>query len=213
MGYFEAARELVAMGELTKIHNSACMSAFTDRSLSEKEAKEKELERRLNMIKLLLESHQHKSSILSKKDGLNWTLLHHAAVSGFNDAVKYLVERGADVLSKNENGDTPLMNALKFLLVNDRNPSATHNCYTTENGQFGSCKTTCYDETVRYLIQSQKANISTCDNESEHILMKIIIKRMPLSLYALLKIGVDWNCRLNFSAQQCCFIYMLVVEK
>ena len=102
--------------ELTKIHNSACMNAFTDRSLSEKEAKEKELERRLNMIKLLLETHQHKSSILSKTDGLNWTLLHHAAISGFDDAVKYLVERGADVLSKDENGDTPLMNALNFLL-------------------------------------------------------------------------------------------------
>ena len=141
---------------------------------------------------------EKKSSILHRKDHKNRTLLHYAALNGFVGAVKYLVELGADVRLNDENRDTPLMIALKYSPVNDQNPSASYTCYTTNDGQFSSCKTTCYDETVRYLIQAQKANISKCDNESELILTKITKKRMPLCLYALLKIGVDWNCRLNF---------------
>ena len=183
--------------ELTIIHNSHCLDAFKDSDLCEAETKEKESKRRLNVIKLLMKTEQ-KSSNLDRKDHKNRTLLHYAAANGFVGAVKYLVELGADVRLNDENRDTPLMIALKYSPVNDQNPSASYTCYTTNDGQFSSCKTTCYDETVSYLIQAQKANISKCDNESELILMKITRKQMPLSLYALLKIGVDWNCRLNF---------------
>ena len=182
--------------ELTTIHNSNCLNAFKDSNLSDTETKKRESERRLNVVKLLMKAHEQKSPILNKKDHNNWTLLHYAALNGFDDAVKYLVELGADVHLKDENGDTPLMIALKNSPVIDRNPTASYRCYTTNDGQFGSCKTTCYDETVRYLIQSQKANISKCDNETQFMLKKIIVKRMPLSLYALIKIGVDWNCPL-----------------
>ena len=183
--------------ELTIIHYSHCLDAFRDSYLCEAETKEKESKRRLNGIKLLVET-EKKSSILDRKDHKNRTLLHYAAANGFVWAVKYLVELGADVRLNDENRDTPLMIALKYSPVNDQNSSASYTCYTTNDGQFSSCKTTCYDETVSYLIQAQKANISKCDNESELILMKITRERMPLSLYALLKIGVDWNCRLNF---------------
>ena len=178
------------------IYNSHCLDDYKDSDLCKTETKEKESKRRLNVIKLLMETDQ-KSLILDRKDHKNRTLLHYAALNGFVRAVKYLVELGADVRLNDENRDTPLMIALKYSPVNDQNPSASHTCYTTD-GQFSSCKTTCYDETVSYLIQAQKANISKCDNESELILMKITGKQMPLSLYALLKIGVDWNCRLNF---------------
>ena len=188
----------------TIIHNSYCLNAFKDSDLCEAETKEKESKRRLNVIKLLMETDQ-KSLILDRKDHKNRTLLHYAALNGFVRAVKYLVELGADVRLNDENRDTPLMIALKYSPVNDQNPSTSYTCYTTNDGQFSSCKTTCYDETVRHLIQSQKANISKCDSESAIMLKRIIIKRMPLSLYALLKIGVDWNCRLNASTSAMLF--------
>ena len=150
--------------ELTIISNSDCLDAFKDGDLCETERKEKESKRRLNLIKLLKQEIQKKSSILYKTDPKNMTLLHHAALYGFDNAVKYLVELGADVRLKDENGDTPLMIALKFSPVYDQNPGSSHTCYTTNDGVFSSCKTTCYDETVKYLIQ--KANISKCNNES-----------------------------------------------
>ncbi len=177
-------------------YNSYCLNEFKDDNLSDTEKIEKESERRLNIIKSLIETHQQKFSVLHKKDHHNRTLLHYAAAYGFNDAVKFLVELGADKLPKEENGDTPLTTALKYSPDNQLNPSASYRCYTTNDGQFSSCNTTCYDETVRYLIQSQRVNISNCDPESALMLKQVITKRMPLSLYALLKIGVDWNCRL-----------------
>ena len=173
-----------------------CFKGCENDNHSNEEKIEKEIKRHLNIIKLLMETHQQKSSFLYKKDHENKTLLHYAALSGFAGAVKYLVELGADVLLKDNNGDTPLMIALKMSPFNDLNPSSSYRCYTTNDGQFGSCKTTCYDETVRYLVQSQKANISKCDDESALMLEQVIIKRMPLSLYALMKVGVDWNCPL-----------------
>ena len=174
-----------------------CFKGIEDENISDEKKTEKKIKKHLNTIKLLIEKHQWKSSILHTKDLENKTLLHYAALGGFDDAVKYLVEHGANVYSKDKNGDTPLMNALKISQVNDQSPSSSYRCYTTSDGQFGSCKTTCYDETVRYLIQSQKATISKCDGESALMLKLVIQNRMPLSLYALLKIGVAWNCPLT----------------
>ena len=178
------------------VYNSYCLNDFKDGNLSDTEKIKKESERRLNIIKLLIETYQQKFSVLHMKDHDNWTLLHYAAANGFDDAVKFLVELGADKLLKDKNGDTPLMIALEYSPVNRLNPTASYRCYTTDDGQFSLCNTTCYDETVRYLIQSQRANISNCDHESGRMVKQVIRKRMPLSLYALLKVGVDWNCRL-----------------
>ena len=186
-------------GEIRRNHKSNCLNTFKDSNLSAAQTNENESKRRLNVIKLLMETRKQKSPLLGYKNYKNMTLLHYAALNGFIDAVKYLVELGADVLLKDGNGHTPLMIALKYSpVINDRNPGTSYRCHTTNDGQFSSCKTTCYDETVRYLVQAQKANISKCDNESGLILKKVIGKQMPLSLYALLKIGVAWNCQLNF---------------
>ena len=177
-------------------YNANCFEATEDGNLSKDKKIEMKIKKHMNIIRLLMETHQRKSSLLHKKDHENKTLLHYAALNGFDDAVKYLIELGADVLSKDDNGDTPLMIALKSSPFNDRSPGASYRCYTTNDGQFSSCKTTCYDETIRHLIQSQKANILKCDSESAAMLKLVIHKRIPLSLYALLKVGVDWNCPL-----------------
>ncbi|CAB3985373.1 Ankyrin repeat domain-containing 50 [Paramuricea clavata] len=184
--------------EAETVYDSYCLNAFKDDNLSAEEEMKEESGRRLNIIKLLIETHQQKAFILCKKDHHNRTLLHYAAANGFTDAVKYLVELGADKLLKDKNGDTPLTIALRNSPVYDVNHIASYRCYTTNDGQFSLCNTTCYDETVRYLVQSQRANISKCDNQSAFMLERVILGQMPLSLYALLKIGVEWNCRLNY---------------
>ena len=175
------------------IRKTYCMGLFIGGSVSETEEVSKESEKHLSIIRLLIQM-QDELLIYDKKDDDNLTLLHHAALFGFNVAVKYLVELGADQFVKDKNGYTPLMIALQVAPSNDLNPSSSYRCYTTRDGLFSSCKTTCYDETARYLIDSQRANISKCDDETAQMLYTVIIKRMPLSLYALLKIGVDWNC-------------------
>ncbi|CAB4010755.1 ankyrin repeat domain-containing 50-like [Paramuricea clavata] len=172
--------------------SSNCLKVFQDRNLSEEEKAKKESERRLRIIKLLIKTHQREFSISDiGYDGL--TLLHYAARYGFKDAVKYLVKLGADVfLEKDGTGITPLMLAIGVL--NNLHPSASYRCYTTNDGQFRSCNTTCQDDVARYLIRLQKLSILKCDNESLLMLHLVILNRMPLSLYALLKVGINVNC-------------------
>ena len=177
------------------VYTSRCLNALKDSILSEADEL-KESERRLTIIKLLIETYQKQFVVVQKKDHRNRTLLHFAAAYGFNDAVALLLELGADKRLKDMNGNTPLMVVLRNSPVHDLNPRFSYRCYSTNDGQFSSCYTSCYDETARYLIQSQRSNISKCDEESALMLTQVIIKRMPLSLYALLKIGVDWNCQL-----------------
>ncbi|XP_028393202.1 uncharacterized protein LOC114517613 [Dendronephthya gigantea] len=177
-----------------KIYSSYCLKAFAANSLSEAEEMQKESERRLNMLKLLIDAHHDKLLVLYKEEN-EMTLLHYAASFGFTDAVKYLVELGANTLLTDKNGNTPLMNALKNSPVNS--PTVSYRCYTTNDGFFTSCTTNSYDESVSYLIKSQRASISKCDHKTAFMLKNVILKRMPLSLYALLDIGVDWNCRLH----------------
>ena len=182
-----------------EINASPCFMAFRDSNLSEEKKRRKGSERRLNVIRILFETH-HRETFVSYKKNDGVTLLHHAASHGFDDAVKYLVELGADFLFKDRMaGLTLLMFALDKSPVNDLHPFPSYRCYTTRDGQFRSCHTTCYDETSRYLIQAQRANIAKCDAVSASMLRMVIQKRMPLSLYALLKIGVDISCQGNES--------------
>ena len=176
---------------------SRCLKAFEESKLSGVEKTKKESERRLNIIKMLIETHRKYELSRKIQDGM--TLLHYAALFGFEDAVKYLVDLGADELLKNQHGDTPLMIALKTSPVYDLYPSVSYRCYTTNDGKFRSCNRTCYDEIVRFLIQSQRSRFSKCDTENKYILQQVVVKRMPLSLYALLKIGVNSKCLFNES--------------
>ncbi|CAB3997984.1 Ankyrin repeat domain-containing 50 [Paramuricea clavata] len=182
--------------ELKPERISYCLKAFQDSNLSVEEMTKKESERRLRIIKLSIETRQRELLVSYRKDdGL--TLLHYAAFHGFEDAVKYLVTLGADINLKDKYHNSPLMIAVKKSPINDLHPSASYRCYTTNDDEFRSCNTTCYDEIARYLIQSQRVNISKCNRESSFLLRQVILKRMPLSLYALLKIGVDVNCHDN----------------
>ncbi len=155
-------------------------------------------EKSLAVTKLLIESYksyEEKLLIINKKDDEGMTLLHHAVVYGFEDAVKYLVENGADTRIKNEDGDSPLTLAFRVYEGTSPNPNAWYRCYFTNDGKFSSCNTTSYDEIVRYLIWSERMHLSKCDARSAFLLNKIIKRRMPLSLYELLKAGVDMNCK------------------
>ena len=174
-----------------RFSESHCLKTFQEKNLSELGKAKIESERRLNIIQLLIRTYR-KYLFARIEDGM--TLLHYAASYGFEDAVKYLVDLGADELIKNHHGDTPLTLALKYSPVSDLHPSVSYRCYTTNDGQFRSCNTTCYDETVRYLILLQRSSFSECDSESKYMLEQVIVKRMPLSLYALLKIGFYLNC-------------------
>jgi ankyrin repeat protein len=175
-----------------------CSGAYyedEDRNLSLGDWIQSLSKKRLAIIKLLVESYNEKSFILNKKDDNGLTLLHHAVRNGFDDAVKYLVEIGANTQIKDGDGDSPLTLALGRH-NQDSSPSrnAWYRCYTTNDGQFGSCNTTSYDEITRYLIWWERTNFTKCDARSASLLKQIIEKQMPLSLYELLKAGVDMNC-------------------
>ena len=140
-------------------------------------------------------SYEDKLLFLNKKDDEGMTLLHRAVKNGFEDAVKYLVESGADTQIKNKDGDCPLTLALKSYDKISPNRDAWYRCYVTNDGKFGSCKTTSHDEIIRYLIWTERARLLRCDTRSAFLLNKIIEKQMPLSLYELLKAGVDMDCQ------------------
>ena len=177
-----------------KVITSNCLKAFEGSSLSEAEEIRQESERRIKILRILVEAHQNKLSVLYKEDD-EMTLLHYAALYGFTDAVKYLVELGADILLTNKNGYNPLMISLNVSPYNT--PRASYRCFTTSDGLFTSCTTTSYDETVSYLIQLQRANIAKCDHKTALILETVATRGMALSLYALLDKGVNWNCAIN----------------
>ena len=150
--------------------------------------------KRLAIVKYLIESYENKTYILNEKDGGGRTLLFHAIEHGFEDVVKYLVEAGASTQVKDRNGENPLKMPFKLENVASTNHNASYRCYTTSDGEFGSCNTSSYDEIFRYLIWWERANIAKCDGRSESLLNTVIVKQLPLSLYELLKAGVDMNC-------------------
>ena len=180
------------------VDRSFCPEIDEDENLSLGEWTRRVSEKSLAVTKLLIESHksyEDKLLIVNKNDDKGMTLLHHAVKYGFEDAVKYLVERGLDTRIKNENGDSPLTLALRLYDDTPPNPNAWYRCYFTNDGKFSSCNTTNHDEIVRYLIWSERMHLLKCDARSTFLLTKIIKKRMPLSLYELLKAGVDMNCQ------------------
>lgn len=151
--------------------------------------------KRFAIFKLLIESYPEKSFILNRKDDQGRTLLFHAVENGFEDAVKYLVVNGADTRIANSNGRGAFDVPWKFFYVTSPNRNASYRCYTTSDGQFGSCNTTSYDEILRYLIWWERSDLRKCDNERASLLKLIIEKQMPLSLYELFKNGFDMNCK------------------
>ncbi len=175
-----------------KISPYICSEAYEDENPSLEEWIEWVTKKRFTIFKLLVESYEEKSFILNKKDDEGRTLLFHAVQHGFDDVVKYLAEAGADIRIKNRDGDSLLDISLRF--ATSPNHNAWYRCYTTSDGQFGSCNTTNDDEVTRYLIWLERSNISKCDARSASLLRTIIAKQMPLSLYELLKAGVDMNC-------------------
>ena len=140
---------------------------------------------------------KRKYLLLNQQDENGNTPLHIAAIEGIKRSVKYLVGLGADISIKNNDNRTPVLLALLTVPVHSIKSYVDHRCYTTDDGLFTSCATTPHDEIARYLISFQKLSISNCDDNNAFLLTAAIEKRMPLSLYALLKNGVDVNCQHN----------------
>ena len=164
-----------------------CAEAYEDENPSLEEWIQRVSSKRLAIIKLLMESCKDKSFFLKKKDEKGKTLLFHTGHNGFEDAFKYLVHAGANV-----------PNQVDFLLMcfdcNSANRNASYRCYTTSDGKFHSCNTSSYDEILRYVIWWKRSTIQKCNVEIASVFKHIIAYQMPLSLYELLKAGVDINC-------------------
>ena len=177
------------------ISPNICSEAYEDKDISLGEWILRVSRKRLAIIKLLLESYEEKSFILNKKDDEGTTLLHHAVRNGFDDAVKYIHKTGADKLMQDRSSYNTLFFALAHIGDATSNRNAWYRCYATNDGKFISCNTTSYDEIVRYLIWSERSHFTKCDATSAFLLELFITKQMPLSLYELLKAGVDMNCQ------------------
>ena len=155
--------------------------------------------KRLAVMKLLVGSYKDKSFILNKKDDDGRTLFLHAVENGFEDAVKYLVETGADRLAKNRDGESAFnILAARSIYINSRNRNAPYRCYATSDGRFRSCDTTSYDEILRYLIWWERSNFRECHIFGVFLIESIILKQMPLSLYEMLKAGMDVDCKKGY---------------
>ena len=185
--------------KLGSISSYICSEAYEDDSISLREWIQAVSNKRLAIIKLLVESYDDKSFILNKKDHEGKTLLHHAVQNGFDDAVKYLHQIGADTRIKDWGGNNALNLALMYAHVANTPPSpdGPYRCYSTSDGKYGSCNSTSHDEITRYLIWLQRSHFQKCDHESAYLLKIVVKKHQPLSLYELLRAGVDMNCKEN----------------
>lgn len=155
----------------------------------------KEFGKRLATVKILVKSQVDRSSFVNKKDKNGRTALHYAAMAGFVDALKYLVKHGGDWNMKDRDGNTPLTLALA---ASPSRPDCFIRCYRTyDKLQFRICNTTMYDATVGYLVWLQRSTIRECDLESANLSATAVRKQMPLTLYTLLKVGLDLNCEIG----------------
>ena len=153
-----------------------------------------ESKKRLITIKIFTESHKNMTWFINFQDKEGRSALHYAALGGFASAVKYFVRHGGDWRIRDKKGNTPLSLALAEA---PKDPEIIYrNRMVSETIE--SWNTTTYDETVAYLISRAKSSIKKCDVESLGILHTVVQKKMPLSLYKLLKIaGVDVNCAIR----------------
>ena len=163
--------------------------------------------KRLNTVKFLTESQKDVHRYVNLKDRNGRTALHYAALAGFAGAVKYLVRHGGDWKMKDQDGNTPLILALT---ASPQNPKFVRRYRMASEKVFKMWNTTVYDETVAHLIWLNRSSIRKCDMESMKILSVLVKKKMPISLYKLLKIGVDVNCTVKESPRP--FLHHLYVE-
>jgi ankyrin repeat protein len=144
-------------------------------------------EKRLETVRLLLNV---LVSDINKKDKFGRTALHYAAVHGWPKLVKYLVNAGADCSMKDQRGDTALEFALR---ENSHLDTETFlPCRLTSDQVFEVCHSTRFDELANYLLQN--ATIKKCDTRAKSLLGGLLRHKLPLSLYALFKSGLDVNC-------------------
>ena len=68
---------------------------------------------KLDEIEKLLNNHN--TDIIHAKDENGWQAIHEAARSGHLDTLKYLIDMGADIGAKTNNGGTPLWWARRTL--------------------------------------------------------------------------------------------------
>ncbi|CAB4004338.1 Ankyrin repeat domain-containing 50 [Paramuricea clavata] len=148
--------------------------------------------KRLTIVKLLTKLQQN----IVKKDKHGRTALHYAAENGFAGAVRHLLRQGSNWEAKGYSviRDNPLALALK---ESPSYPLHFLPCRTTNDGVFQSCNSTMYDETARSLIIQQQSLIKKCRKGTKRLLRTLVEKNMPLSLYTVLKIGVDTNCEIE----------------
>jgi ankyrin repeat protein len=146
-------------------------------------------------LEIIPDLKRNKYLLLDEQDEIGNTPLHQAAYLGRENVVKYLVRLGANINIKNKKNHTPMLSVLMQVPLHPIKSYGDHRCYITNDGLFTSCETTPHDAILRFLIWSQKSSFSKCGDDSAFLLNAVIKKRMPLSLYALLKIGVDVNCQ------------------
>ena len=65
-------------------------------------------------------------------------------------------------------------------------------CRLTSDQVFRVCQSTRFDELASYLLQN--ATIKKCDTRAKSLLRGLLRHKLPLSLYALFKSGLDVNC-------------------
>jgi hypothetical protein len=144
-------------------------------------------EKRIETVRLLLKV---LVSDINKKDEYGRTALHYAAVHGLPKLVEYLVNAGADWSMKDQRSDTALEFALRekpYLKTRTFLP-----CRLTSDQVFQVCRSTRFDELANYLLRN--ATIKKCDTRATSLLGGLLRHKLPLSLYALFKFGLDVNC-------------------
>ncbi|CAB3983839.1 Ankyrin repeat domain-containing 50 [Paramuricea clavata] len=144
-------------------------------------------EKRLETVRLLLKV---LVSDINKKDKYGRTALHYAAVHGLPTLVEYLVNAGADWSIKDHWGDTALEFALREKPILSTKTFLP--CRLTSDQVFEVCQSTRFDELANYLLQN--ATIKKCNTTAKSLLGGLLRHKLPLSLYALFKSGLDINC-------------------
>lgn len=71
-------------------------------------------EEKNEIIKIVLE---HPNTNLEAVDMLGRTAMHYAAANGNIEAIKQLLDKGAQINSHNNAGETPLMKACQFIEI------------------------------------------------------------------------------------------------